>query len=178
MYVFECYGSYTNHEFTATVLSYLNSDTAGEIFLFLMHFPHRLARLDAARISYTQLRCLRLPPPKHQYPRQRKRSIQKRSTCFASQTLLIRVPKGGPWSPGALILFWLWSLEPSIFKFDHLFPDCIDSWLLPFCVCLCVLTGIKKHNLKRVQYIIQVYAVILVIMICNNLFRDLMKTLL
>ena len=27
-------------------------------------------------------------------------------------------------------------------------------------VCLCVLTGIKKQNLKRGQYIIQVYAVI------------------
>ena len=31
---------------------------------------------------------------------------------------------------------------------------------MPFCVCLCVLTGIKKQNLKRGQYIIQVYAVI------------------
>jgi len=28
-------------------------------------------------------------------------------------------------------------------------PDCIDSWLLPFCVSLCVSTGIKKQNLKR-----------------------------
>ena len=87
-------------------------------------------------------------------------------------------PKGGgggslePWSLGAL-KFLLWSPEPyhlktfcaergaqrfQVWSFE--FPDCIDSWLLPFCVCLCVLTGIKKQNLKRGQYIIQVYAVI------------------
>ena len=79
-----------------------------------------------------------------------------------------------PWSPeisavepGALSFYWLepWSFfgcgarspktfcaEPGaqhfqVWSFE--FPDCIDSWLLPFCVCLCVLTGIKKQNLKR-----------------------------
>ena len=81
--------------------------------------------------------------------------------------------------PGALSFYWLepWSIydcgarspktfcaEPGaqhfqVWSFE--FPDCIDScWLLPFCVCLCVLTGIKKQNLKRGQYIIQLYAVI------------------
>ena len=98
-------------------------------------------------------------------------------------------PRGGPWSPWAL-KFLLWSLEPdhftdwnpdpflavvsgaqrnfgrspepSIQVCSFEFPDCIDSWLLPFCICLCVLTGIKKRNLKRGQYIIQVYAVIVV----------------
>ena len=49
---------------------------------------------------------------------------------------------------GALILFWLWSPEPKRIlrgaqspAFSSLIirvPDCIDSWLLPFCVSLCV----------------------------------------
>ena len=38
-------------------------------------------------------------------------------------------------------------------------PALITAFLCLF-VCLCVLTGIKKQNLKRGQYIIQVYAVI------------------
>ena len=92
-------------------------------------------------------------------------------------------PKGGggvpgALEPGALSFYWRepWSFLGSgpqspktfcaelgtqhfqVWSFE--FPDCIDSWLLPFCVCLCVLTGIKKQNLKRGQYIIQVYAVI------------------
>ena len=92
-------------------------------------------------------------------------------------------PKGGGGGsgavePGALSFYWRepWSFlgsgpqspktfcaEPGtqhfqVWSFE--FPDCIDSWLLPFCVCLCMLTGIKKQNLKRGQYIIQVYAVI------------------
>ena len=95
---------------------------------------------------------------------------------------------GGPCSPAAL-KFLLWSPEPCHFtdwspdpflavepgaqrhfsrspepsnlKFDHSssqIASILDYW--PFCVCLCVLTGIKKQNLKRGQYIIQVYAVI------------------
>ena len=101
----------------------------------------------------------------------RARSRQIRSYQTGSQ-------RGGPWSPGALSFCWLepWSFfgygarspktfcaEPGaqhfqVWSFE--FPDCIDSLLLPFCVCLCVLTGIRKQNLKRGQYIIQVYAVI------------------
>ena len=53
------------------------------------------------------------------------------------------------------------SPEPSIFKFDHSSSQIaliLDYCL--FCVCLCVLTGIKKQNLKRGEYIIQVYAFI------------------
>ena len=96
--------------------------------------------------------------------------------------------RGGPWSPGAL-KFLLWSPEPyhftdwspdpfldvepgaqrhfarspepSIFKFDHSSSQiALILVLLPFCVCLCVLTGIKKQNLEREQNIIQVNAVI------------------
>ena len=47
------------------------------------------------------------------------------------------------------------SPEPSIFKFDHSSSQIaliLDYCL--FCVCLCVLTGIKKQNLKRGEYII------------------------
>ena len=104
---------------------------------------------------------------------------------FSFPSSLSESQRGGPWSPeisavepGALSFYWLepwsffgcgaWSLktfcaEPGaehfqVWSFE--LPDCIDSWLLPFCVCLCVLTGIKKQNLKRGQYIIQVYAVI------------------
>ena len=49
---------------------------------------------DSGCISYTQLRCLHPPLPKHQYPPrrlkiQKKHSIQNRSTCcFGSETLL------------------------------------------------------------------------------------------
>ena len=48
------------------------------------------------------------------------------------------------------------SPEPSIFKFDHSssqIASILDYCLFVF-VCLCVLTGIKKQNLKRAQYII------------------------
>ena len=96
--------------------------------------------------------------------------------------------RGGPWSPGAL-KFLLWSPEPyhftdwspdpflgvepgaqrhfarspepSIFKFDH--SSSQIALILHYCLfvfSLCVLTGIKKQNLKRGQYITQVYAVI------------------
>ena len=64
------------------------------------------------------------------------------------------------------------SPEPSIFKFDH-----SSSQIALIDYCLFVF-GIKKQNLKRGHYMIQVYALSQFIMICNNLFRDLMKTLL
>ena len=101
-------------------------------------------------------------------------------------SIKLRVPKGfpealEPWnfccgarSPtilltGTLILFWLWSPEPK-----HILPGVRGpafssliirvprlhwflNWLLPFRVCLCVLTGIKKQNLRRGQYIIRIY---------------------
>ena len=56
----------------------------------LPYLLHRVARLKTVGIGNRQLRCLHLPPPKHQYPRrylkiQRKHSIQNCSTCcFAS----------------------------------------------------------------------------------------------
>ena len=117
---------------------------------------------------------------------------------------LVRVPRGGGGGvpgalkisavePGARSFYWLepwyffgcgarspkkFCAEPGaqhfqVWSFE--FPDCIDSWLLPFCVCLCVWTGVTKQNLKRAQYITQVYTAIQFIMICNNLFR--VKTL-
>ena len=102
---------------------------------------------------------------------QRKPTKHWQSTCCSRQG-----PKGGvpgalePWnfccgarSPiisltGALIVFWLWSPEPKEILRGARSPAflsliiCSQVALIlgycPFCVCLCVLTGIKKQNLK------------------------------
>ena len=113
-------------------------------------------------------------------------NASKLRTKKAEKRSLLRVSKGGslePWnfcfgarSPiiltGALVLFWLWSPEPKEIFCGAQSPAFLNliirdprlHWFLfidCFSVCLCVLTAIKKQNLKRGQYTIQVYAIIL-----------------
>ena len=104
--------------------------------------------------------------------------------CFGARSLIILLT-------GALILFWLWSLEPKEIFCGAQSPAFLNliirdprlHWFLfidCFSVCLCVLTAIKKQNLKRGQYITNtsIRDYLKLIMICNNLFDAFMKTLL
>ena len=94
---------------------------------------------------------------------------------------LFRVPKGGslePWSPeifcrgarspiilltGALILFWLWSPEPK---------DILRGARSPAFSSLII-------RVPRLHwFLITAFLCLFVWIICHNLFRDLMKTLL
>ena len=98
-----------------------------------------------------------------EYPAYKTGLIRKALPHLGSQ-------RGGslePWSPeisavepAALSFYWLepWSFFGCGVRSPKTF--CAEPGAQHFQVCLCVLTGIKKQNLKRGQYIIQVYTVI------------------
>mgnify|MGYP006973414115 CR=1 FL=1 len=101
--------------------------------------------------------------------KQKKFGKEYSNLCHKFKGSTLQGPKGGPRSPeisaeepGALPFYWLepWSLfgsgarspktfcvEPGAQHFQVWsfgFPDCVDSWLLPFCVCLVV--HVNRHK--------------------------------